>query len=234
MLENISEKSEAGLREVRSDTTHISSTKVRYCKVIDGLNALNDCGTELVLWQRNLRQDLLDWIEQLAFPELPYLQVLVRPSDVRNALEPLLEQCGLYDSHLRELLVGDISDLTYMFSEITESERVDLRLERIDHDACWRFHKDVVEARLVTTYLGPATEWVDPAFSEEAINEQKNFRGPVKQFNVGDVAIFKGKSANHGSGIVHRSPPIKGTGNKRLFLCLNKQTEISPEPWDAI
>tara|TARA_A100001037_G_scaffold286165_1_gene294301 strand:+ start:273 stop:641 length:369 start_codon:yes stop_codon:yes gene_type:complete len=43
------------------------------------------------------------------------------------------------------------------------------------------------------------------------------------------VALFKGKLAGTDSGTVHRSPPIIGSGQTRLFLCLNKHTVTSPD-----
>ena len=53
----------------------------------------------------------------------------------------------------------------------------------------------------------------------------------TKGLHRNDVAIFKGSAAGSGNGIVHRSPPIVGTGHTRLLLCLNQRTEISPAPW---
>lgn len=205
---------------------------IKSCKKMSGLKDIMEPGTELVIWQRTLPTEFRQWIRQVAPICLPHLQILVAPGDLRSALEPMLDECGLPAGSMRELMVCDITDLVNAFALITGSERVDLRLEHIDHDACWRFHIDIVETRLLTTYLGPATEWVQPVYAEQAINEQKNFSGPIERLCRDDVAIFKGGNAARGSGIVHRSPRLKGTGNKRLLLCLNKQSEVSPDPWD--
>ena len=132
---------------------------------------------------------------------------------------------------MRNLLIGDVDDLVSGFSRVARTDLVDIRLERITHDACWKFHRDCVEARLLTTYRGPATEWIQPIHAERALREQKRFKGPVEQFRNNDVAIFKGSCAEPGSGIVHRSPPIADTGRTRLLLCLNKQSATSPKPW---
>ena len=35
-----------------------------------------------------------------------------------------------------------------------------LRLDGIDHPMCPRFHTDKLKCRLVTTYVGPATQWI--------------------------------------------------------------------------
>ena len=134
---------------------------------------------------------------------------------------------------MRELLITDIAKLIQVFSRITAKARVDVRLERVDDDACWKFHRDSVDARLLTTYRGPTTEWVQPEHGERAILEQQSFTGPLEHLGAHDVALFKGTKADTGRGIVHRSPPIVGTGYTRLLLCLNEPTVASPDPWAA-
>lgn len=198
---------------------------------LDGLAAIRQPGTELVIWQRSLSPSLNDWIGNLAPMDLPHLRILVQPVDLRSALAPLLDESGLSGGPMRDRLVDDIEDLVGAFARVVNADLVDVRLERIEHDACWKFHRDTVEARLLTTYRGPTTEWVPMAHAERAIEQQKGFDGPLKRLGLHDVALFKGSCAGPNSGIVHRSPPIAGTGQSRLFLCLNKRTPASPDPW---
>ncbi len=197
----------------------------------DDLVEINDSRTELLIWERSLPMALRDWLDQIDDTALPYIRVFVAPEDLRPALEPLLDDCGMPKGKMRDLLINDMGDLVSAFAHITDEERVDVRLERIDHNACWKFHRDTVEIRLVTTYRGSTTEWVLPEDAERAVAEQKSFDGSFESLSDHDVAIFKGKTAGPNSGIVHRSPPIDGTGETRLLLCLNKQTVVSPAPW---
>jgi hypothetical protein len=215
-----------------TDTTSALAAGIETCTKIDGLGAIKETGTELVIWRRTLPSDFKEWIQQLAASGLPHLRILLAPIDVRSALNPMLDECGLPKDSMRELMISDITDLAHVFARITESKRVDLRLENINDDSCWRFHIDYVEARLLTTYRGATTQWVQPAYAKQAINEQKEFSGPLERLDIDNVAIFKGKSAAKANGIVHRSPPIVGTGESRLLFCLNKQSELSPDPWD--
>lgn len=208
-----------------------SVSDVRTVATRDGLAAINEPSTELVIWQRSLPPSLTDWIDCADADSLPHVRLFVRPGDLRPALGPVLDQCGLPAGDMRELLLVDIEGLLKAFADITGSDHVDVRLERIEHDACWKFHRDSVEVRLVTTYRGPATEWVRTAHAEQAIAEQKDFAGPLEKLGDHDVALFKGSRAGTNSGIVHRSPPIVGTGFTRLLLCLNKRTIVSPGPW---
>ena len=201
---------------------------VSTCHAIDGLADIRSPDQDLVIWQRNLPGSLSTWLDGLDADNLPDLRVAVRPGDAQRALIPHLEECGMPAGTMRDLLLSDVSDLACVFAEITHSEFVDIRLESVSHDACWKFHRDYVEARLLTTYRGPATQWVQPQHASQAIEEQRDFGGPMEQMTAGDVAVFKGSCAGPGCGIVHRSPPIEGTGCTRLLLCLNQLSEASP------
>jgi len=204
---------------------------VETCDASEGLAAINQTDMELAIWRRVLPPCLATWLERIDASRLPDLRILVQPSHLRRAVEPYLDECGLPRGDMRNLLIGDVDDLVSAFSKITQTDLVDVRLERVSHNACWKFHRDCVEARLLTTYRGPATEWVQPRHARQALHEQKRYGGPIEHLRIHDVAVFKGSCAGPGSGIVHRSPPIARTGRTRLLLCLNKPSDASPEPW---
>ena len=208
-----------------------SGVGIATCDAAEGLTAISNPGMELVIWRRALPLCLHAWLDRMDASCLPDIRVLVQPSDLRRAVEPHLDDCGMPPGDMRDLLIGDVGDLVSVFARITQSDLVDVRLERVSHDACWKFHRDCVEARLLTTYRGSATEWVQPDDAARALREQTRFKGPMERLRIHDVAIFKGDCAGSGSGIVHRSPPIAGTGQTRLLLCLNKRSAASPEPW---
>ncbi len=201
------------------------------CDTAEGLAVVSNTDTELVIWRRALPLCLRTWLERMDPSRLPDIRVLVQPDDLRPAVEPHLDECGMPPGDTRDLLLADVDDLVSAFARTTRTNLVDVRLERVSHDGCWKFHRDCVEARLLTTYRGPATEWVQPIHAAEALREQQSYHGPLERLRVHDVAMFKGSCAGPGSGIVHRSPPIAGTGQARLLLCLNKRSAASPAPW---
>ena len=211
--------------------TALPNVGIMACKSAKGLVDIKEPEAELVIWQRALPRWFHSWLEELKPQQLPDLHVLVQPADLRLALQPYFEECGMPAGDNRDLLLGDIDDLVSKFAEITQVDLVDVRLECISHDACWKFHRDSVETRLLTTYRGPNTQWVQPKHAARALSNQTGFEGPIEDLTLHDVAIFKGSSTKPGNGIVHRSPPIEGTGLTRLLLCLNKQSITSPDPW---
>ena len=204
---------------------------IEFCDTRAGLRSINTPDTELVIWQRSLATGLQDWIDRTDFASLPDVRILAKPDEIRPALEPELDDCGLRAGDMRDRLVADVTNLAVEFADVTKSDYIDVRLERVSHDACWKFHRDSVDRRLVTTYCGPLTEWVRHEHAQQAIDQQREFEGPLERLGSGDVAIFKGNRTGPHKGIVHRSPPIAGTGLTRLLLCLNQQTDTSPDPW---
>ena len=206
-------------------------SEISVCKDLAGLSSIKQPGTGLAIWERSLAPILQNWIDKTDTNSLPDVRILVKPDELHLALDPLLDSCGLRPGNMRNQLIEDIHLLVVSFAAITSSSAVDVRLERISHDACWKFHRDCVETRLITAYRGPTTEWVRNGHGDQAIKEQKKFQGPLERLGDNDVAIFKGSAAHPTRGIVHRSPPISGTGLTRLLLCLNQQTDTSLDPW---
>lgn len=206
-------------------------TRIARCEMMGGLSAINRSDVPMVIWRRSLPRGFSDWIDRLEPSALPNLHILVRPMDLRRALFPLLVGGGMSDTEMCDLLLSDVEALVWTFSAIAESELIDVRFERITDDACWKFHRDSVDLRLLTTYRGATTQWVTSAYAAQALREQKEYSGPLKRLQPYDVAVFRGKNSDSQEGIVHRSPPIAGLGLVRWLLCLNKPTLVSPEPW---
>jgi len=204
---------------------------VEKCEIAQGLAKIKEPGKELVIWKRTLPLAVARWIDQLDTTHFPDLRILVRPKDLKTAIEPHLDDCGIPAGPMRAALLSDIYDLVNVYADITECDLVDVRLESVRNDACWKYHRDSVDTRLLTTYHGPTTEWVLPRYGKQALREQRNYTGPLESLGLHEVAVFKGSRAGSVDGIVHRSPPIAGTGLTRLLLCLNERSTASPEPW---
>ena len=113
-------------------STASRETGIRTCGSISGLAAIGAPSTELVIWKRALPSQLRDWLNQIPVPVLPDLRLLIKPGELRPALEPLLEQCGITAGDMHDLFIADIGELVQVFSDITASARVDVRLERVD------------------------------------------------------------------------------------------------------
>ena len=180
---------------------------------------------ELVVWQRQLPLPLAHWLDTLPAAQLPSAQQPVAIADLdQGILESMFNAASTPAGPMRDALMTDIAFIMRHFAHIIGHNELVMRLEAIDNNACRRLHRDCVPLRLLTTYRGPGTDWIASEFAEQALTAPDTYEGPIERMATHDVAIFKGcgfPGQPHDGGIVHRSPPILGTGTTRLVLCLN-------------
>jgi hypothetical protein len=195
------------------------------------LDRIRDPAVGLAIWHRTFPEALGEWLDRLWPDQLPHGRVLMQSRDRSRAIACIFEQSGTPKGPFAELLASDIANLAAAFCRISNSDRVDLRLEAVRHNGCWRFHRDCVPFRMLTTYRGSGTQMVSSADAHRALEQQTSYRGPLDTLPRYAVAAFKGDSAGTAGGIVHRSPPIQDTNVTRLLLCLNLPSAASPELW---
>jgi Protein of unknown function (DUF1826) len=186
------------------------------------LDRIRETGVALAIWRRQPPAGLAKWLDALPAERLPEGRFIGPAACVPARLAALCDLVSLDDGPQRQSLIGDISLLARAFARLIGSSDVDLRLEAVDHDSCWRFHRDHVGYRLNATYRGPGTQWPPPTDAARASRAQRRYRGPVNEMLQFDVGVFKGVRLAGEAAVVHRSPPIAGSGQTRLFLCLNE------------
>ncbi len=128
-----------------------------------------------------------------------------------------------FPSH--DFLLEDISELVEQFSQITKVTSFRVLLATIDTNMCRKFHADINSLRMLCTYVGPGTLWLpDTAVNSDSHKiKDKNQSMEVnedsaQQVNSGDVIILKGALYPEANAVLHRSPIIEKTGEKRLLL----------------
>jgi hypothetical protein len=126
-----------------------------------------------------------------------------------------------------------VRTLSHAFAELVGASRLGVRLLRLDAPMCPRFHTDFVGVRLLTTYCGPGTEWLDDADVDRSRlghrsggepDERSGLLRPgtvVRQLPEGAVGLLKGEAwpGNAAHGVVHRSPAVRG--HKRIVFSLD-------------
>ena len=199
----------------------------------DILRAINDPAVDLAICERRLPADLPSWLEKLPAQNFPSGRVLVDVDRIEAAVSTMFEIARTPSDRNGQALLSDVVFLAQLFAEIAKIDIVDIRLDAIHHDACWKFHRDLVELRMLTTYLGPGTQIVPQHLSDKALRQQRDFAGALAELPTQAVAIFKGSNDNVRDGVVHRSPPIARSGAHRFVLCINKISRASPMQWHA-
>ena len=77
----------------------------------------------------------------------------------KNIAKILEEAIGLEDDAIA--LIIDVKDIVDIFCCLFDVNQVGLRLVSLTHAMCPRFHVDNVPCRLLTTYCGNGTEWLN-------------------------------------------------------------------------
>ena len=179
----------------------------------------------LAIWRRAAPRGLAEWLDDLPADRLPDGRFAAASTDIVPALEALCTAGGLPDCTFRRRLIADIATVAALYGRVAGRERLQVRLEALDHDSCWRFHRDHVGLRLNVTYRGPTTQW--PALDQEAraLRAQRRYRGPISELPRFAVGLFKGVPLIGERAILHRSPPVSGSGITRLFLCIDGESD---------
>jgi hypothetical protein len=185
---------------------------------------------QIATWQRTRSIELNESVNALL--ELNTFSQLQFSSPAQNVVQKLAMHMPQFKH--RSVLLKDIALLSDMFACLFDQDNVGLRLKVLDTTMCPRFHVDQVPCRLLTTYRGPATEWLpnesadrnklgagNQGLSDDlsGLFQQAN---DIESMNAGDVALLKGEAwqGNEGRGLIHRSP-INSGGHKRLLLTLD-------------
>lgn len=180
---------------------------------IKGLAAIRDPGCAAVLWQRRPPAGFQAWIDALDPGLLPGARVILSPEAVPAALAQLC--AGMPDCPERAWLIADGAALAAHFAGLMRAPWLRLRLDVVTGNACRRFHIDAVTARLICTYRGTGTQFgVSAAGAEPA---------QIDTAPTGAPLILRGTlwRERPRAGLLHRSPPIAGTGESRLVLVLD-------------
>ena len=191
---------------------------------------LADPAHNVAVWRRELPAEITCVLA--AAPLVPgCIDRVVR----MGAEAPLAPFGELVPEVARAWFLRDLELLARAFQQISGASAFAACLSFVDSDSCRKFHVDHLRLRLLCTYRGPGTEWVDDAdvdrngfdlddHDAEAVNA-RIVRSPdaVRRAHAGDVVLLKGETwpGNGGRGAVHRSPPVVAQKLVRLVFKLS-------------
>lgn len=172
-------------------------------------------GVAAAIWQRRLNGEFHDWLDELDPQRLPRCRVVLRPDNVGYAVTQICDAAGTPANAWRDSLVADIAVLAEIFAGMMQAKFLRVRLDVVETNACRKFHIDSVTARLVCTYRGTGTQY--------GISTDGTPPNPVFTVDTGSPILLRGTlwPKPPRSGLLHRSPPIAGTGETRLVLVLD-------------
>ncbi|MCX2890452.1 MULTISPECIES: DUF1826 domain-containing protein [Pseudomonas] len=178
-------------------------------------------GVNLAVWHRRLPPQLEDFADLVISLGVPLADQRVIDVDEQNTpiLPDLLREAAELQGY--EAFVADVTWLVAAYTCLVGARRVGLRLRVLHNPMCPRFHVDNVPLRLLTTYVGPGSEWLQEQQSTRSeLPTADRYVDNIQQLLAGEVAVLKGEKwqGNEGAGLVHRSPSGQ---QARLLLSLD-------------
>ncbi|MEJ2630706.1 MAG: DUF1826 domain-containing protein [Acidihalobacter sp.] len=124
----------------------------------------------------------------------------------------------------RASLIEDLSLLREVVCELLGCVAAGLRLARVGRAMCPGWHVDRVGIRLVCTYQGSGTQWLD----DQNIDRRDLSPGRMKEnafieASSGEIVLLKGAlwQDNNTFGAIHRSPGLRSSASLRTLITLD-------------
>jgi len=183
-----------------------TKARARMVETAADLATIHHAEVDLVIWDRGNEVALYQDVATLSLDQLPAFRLeSVAIAELDVALAP--------HTATTPALRTDIAELARLCARLLRLTRVRIRLETVTTDACSLFHVDRVRLRLLTTYIGPGTDWLDVTAAPDE---------RIRRLPEAAVALFKGSLWPGSPGCPHRSPPINSTGQHRLLLSIDE------------
>jgi hypothetical protein len=114
------------------------------------------------------------------------------------------------DDDGRTALARDLAFLAELYADLLGCPSLGVRLERLDQAMCPRWHRDQTGLRLLCTYRGPGTEWLDDRGLDRLNLGEQATQSCLASGCAGpfDIILLKGTAwpGNAARGAIHRSP----------------------------
>ncbi|MDO9311930.1 MAG: DUF1826 domain-containing protein [Nitrosomonas sp.] len=184
------------------------------------LAQIYDTQINMCILQRSIAPDVRMYA---AYLQQEYVDFqLIRRVNIPSVVDVLM---GSLPAHsMRVSFIEDVAMAVDMFSCLFDLDHAGLRLLVLNKTMCPRFHVDKVPCRLVTTYAGKGTEWLnrEGIIDRSALGASKESmveHDIVQHLSEGDIALLKGDGweGNEGFGVIHRSPSLNDNETRLLL-----------------
>lgn len=185
---------------------------------------IHEPGINLCVWERPTPPALADFVERELLPRKIKRQLTAPWHD----LDPQALLDGIAPSGDSDAFVDDLRALIRLYAAITDAAQVAVKLETFAGSLCERFHVDQVPLRLICSYAGPGTEWLDNRDIDRAqlvpgVGGQGDLLLPgaeIRHLERWSIGLMKGDRwpSNQGNGLVHRSPHVHDPAVRRVLF----------------
>lgn len=187
---------------------------------------------QVMVVDRQANASLTGYLQHISAKLGPGFRLTLRPEQA--SATGLDAQLKLPEAPGKMALLSDIGQLVQVYADLMDCPQVGLRLEVLTQAMCPKFHIDRTGIRLLCTYVGPGTEWLEEGFCNRAALtrthaslddfHQALILHPhgIHQASPQALVLLKGSrwQGNDHAGAIHRSPQIT-PGFTRVVLALD-------------
>jgi hypothetical protein len=163
--------------------------------------------------------ELLQVIEETRPASLPALSLTVPSEEIGQVAARAADP-------LARWMLEELVDVLRGYAALVPEKRVTIAFCKTREQSCPLFHIDRLSVRLLCTFKGPGTEWLDDAQAQRrwlGRGDNRKIAGPeaiVYSTQPFQVCLLKGE---HGlgqkdCGVVHRSPRVPPASEGRWYL----------------
>lgn len=204
------------MHALKSAMDHNPKSWHRVSQIAD-LARIFEPSVQVCSWRRTIDPQISTYLDGIVgLEKLRVMETLSQSNQVKLTDFP--------SSAGRQALLDDITLLSEILRELVDCPSVGFRCTRIEHAMCPRWHIDRVPLRLLCTYEGPGTEWLeDQGVDRHDLSSSKTVQSPCQRASIGELVLLKGAlwQDNDGMGAIHRSPAITSNEKRRTLVTLD-------------
>jgi hypothetical protein len=118
----------------------------------------------------------------------------------------------------------ELAFLLELYGDLLGCAAIGLRIERLERAMCPGWHVDRTGIRLLCTWCGPGTQWLDaPGIDPRGLPGSAAGAPATGQARPFDIVLLKGSAwqDNAAGGAIHRSPQVDPGSGPRILVALD-------------
>lgn len=212
-------------------STSPSLSHFSYTQDWQDLSKIHQARQNLIIVQRKLSPDLKCFLYSLQKTSyVPVIEELIPIHRLKRSMKEYFAPFHKLNLHGYQEFIEDIYQLAQCFSSVTGQTVVKIFFAKITSSMCRLFHTDANELRMLCTYWGPGTQWVEddniqiPPTSFATNEGRIRDLSQVRKVATGNVVLMKGALHDQidNNALMHRSPPLD-KDECRLLLRLDME-----------
>jgi hypothetical protein len=137
---------------------------------------------------------------------------------------PDIEALALPPAFAHPALRRELAFLLELYGDLLGCTAIGLRIERLERAMCPGWHVDRTGIRLLRTWCGPGTQWLDdPWIDPRGLPGSAAGATATGQARPFDILLLKGSAwqGNAAGGAIHRSPQVDPGSGPRILVALD-------------